>query len=104
MPESAGEYLSILCLIFIGAVYLRIFWKFLRDRCAPVKSVNAEIVDKHISHTFSKTRGSASSYYVVFSADGKRLSFRVSAFSYQGYRVKERGTLTYKGSKLIDFQ
>jgi hypothetical protein len=40
---------------------------------------------------------------VTFSAEGKRLSFYVSAFSYAGYTINESGMLTYKGDRLIGF-
>ena len=37
-------------------------------------------------------------------ADGKRLPFYVSEFSYSGYRLKEKGTLTYRGDRLLKFE
>ena len=43
-------------------------------------------------------------YYAVLSIDGKKKSFYVSQFSYNGYRVNEKGLLKYKGDKLIEFK
>ena len=41
--------------------------------------------------------------FVIYFNDKKK-SFYVSQFSYNGYRVNERGTLKYKGDKLIEFK
>ena len=41
---------------------------------------------------------------IVFSVNGKKKSFYVSQFSYNGYKVNEKGTLKYKGNKLISFK
>ena len=86
---------GILCLV-------RVVWKNL----APVKTVHAKVVDKGEEKVFSQTGayGKKARYYVVFQAEGKKLSFYVSAFSYGGYRKGETGKLTYKGTRLIDFQ
>jgi hypothetical protein len=51
----------------------------------------------------SRQGGKRYRYAVVFSAEGKRFSFYVSEFSFGGYRKGERGMLTYKGNKIIDF-
>ncbi len=94
--------------VFIGIwllAFAAIAIKQLRNRYAPVKSVKAVVVDKQITEVFSKYAGNGKQkkYVVVFLANGKKLSFYVSEFSYGGYRIKEKGTLKYKGSKLIDF-
>ena len=39
-----------------------------------------------------------------FRIDKKKKTFRISEFSYGGYRVGESGTLVYKGDKLVDFK
>ena len=94
--------------LFIGIwvlAFIRIFFKIFRNRFAQVKTVKAVIISKQripITSRYSGT-GSREAYSVVFSAEGKKLSFYVSQFSYSGYRVGDCGTLTYKGSRLIDF-
>lgn len=90
---------------FFGAMYLLIFIRVLKNRVAPVKKVKAQVIDKHQVEFFSKTRGNGKriKYVVVFCAEGKKLSFYVSEFSNGGYRLKEKGTLKYKGDRLIDF-
>ena len=75
-------------------------------RFAPTKTLSATVSDKQKTETFSKYAGSGKQekYVVIFSADGKKHSFYVSKFSYDGYRIGEKGKLTYKGNKLLSFQ
>ena len=89
------------CLLILA----RLAFKGLRNKFTPVKTVKAVVVDKHKTEAFSKYAGSGKreKYIIVFSAEGKKRSFYVSGFSYGGYKLKETGTLTYKGDKIIDF-
>ena len=74
--------------------------------CAPVRTVKAVVSDKNVIEGFSKYSGSGKSkkYVIVFSVDGRKKSFYVSQFSYRGYHVNEKGSLTYKGNRLIEFK
>ena len=95
--------------IFFGlfcGVWLLAMLRLLGMRLAPVKTVRATVVDKNRTEVFSKYSGNGKhcKYAVVFSAEGKKLSFYVSEFSYGGYHKGETGMLTYKGDRLIDFQ
>ena len=102
MPENLGGYIGLAVTIiwFVGML----IW-FFRRQYGRAKKVSATVVNKQVTETFSKYAGSGKEkvYYVTFLAGGKRRSFKVSAFSYNGYRVGESGTLTYKGDRLIDF-
>lgn len=71
-------------------------------RLAPVRTVPAKVIDKNTMDLPSKY-GKRTKYAVVFQAEGKKLSFYVSEFSYGGYRLHETGTLKYKGNRIIDF-
>lgn len=98
-----------IAVLFLGlwlAAMIRILIKAIKTKYAPVKSVKAVVVDKHIVETFSKYTGNGKheKYVVVFSVNGKKKSFYVSQFSYGGYRIHESGTLKYKGEKLIEFR
>lgn len=103
MPENLLNIIavSLYILVIIGAVI-----GFILNRFAPVKSVKAEVVHKQINETFSKYSGTGKrqKYIIVFLAEGKKRSFYVSQFSYNGYRVGEKGTLKYKGDRLIGFE
>lgn len=89
-----------------AALLVLVIVRILRNSFASVKTVKAVVIDKHKIETFSKYSGNGKRerYVVVFSAGGKKKSFYVSQFSYGGYRLNEKGVLTYKGDTLIDFK
>ena len=106
MPEDLSNIVIISLFIGIGALAMvSIIARTIKNRYASVKTVKAVVIDKHIVENFSKYSGTGKyqKYVVVFLVDGKKKSFYVSQFSYNGYRVNEKGTLKYKGDKLIEF-
>lgn len=107
MPENVSNIVIICLVAGIGILALvGLLVKVIKRKRASVQTVPAVIVDKHKTQVFSKYAGNGKQekYVVVFSAGGKKLSFYVSEFSYRGYRVEEKGMLTYKGDQLIRFQ
>ncbi len=110
MPENANEVLNqvivLLVLAFMLFLIVKYTAKYVRNSFAPVKTVKAQVISKSRQEHFSKYSGSGKRYryVIVFSAEGKTLSFYVSEFSYQGYRLEEQGTLKYKGDRLIEFR
>ena len=78
--------------------------KLARYIFAPVKTARATVVDKSKTRLLSTKDPQRYRYTVVFSVEGKKRGFYISEFSYGGYRVGERGTLTYKGDRLIEFR
>ena len=94
--------------LFIGIgcfVLIRVVICALKNRYAPVRTKKAVVTDRNRIETFSKYsgKGKRERYVIVFSVDGKTLSFYVSEFSYKGYRIGQKGLLTYKGNKIISF-
>lgn len=107
MPENLSNFVIILLFVGLSALaVISILVRFVKNRYAPVKSVKAVVIDKNKVETFSKYSGTGKheKYVIIFSVGGKKKSFYVSQFSYNGYRVNERGTLKYKGDKLIEFK
>ena len=107
MPDNIVSIVlvSLMLGLWVWAM-VRLLIKAIKTKHAPIKSVKAVVIDKHIIETFSKYSGNGKyeKYVIVFSVDGKKKSFYVSQFSYGGYRVNEKGTLKYKGDKLIGFK
>ena len=103
MPENLPSMVLFSLFVGIGLVALV---RFLIFRCAPIKTIPAVVADKQKTEVFSKYSGTGkqAKYAIIFSAEGKKHSFYVSKFSYDGYRIGEKGKLTYKGSKLISFK
>ena len=107
MPENISNFVIIALFMGVGALALvSLLVRVVKNRYAPVKTAKAVVIDKNKVETFSKYSGTGKSekYVIVFSVDGKKKSFYVSQFSYNGYRVNEKGTLKYKGDKLIEFK
>ena len=107
MPENLSNIVIISLFIGIGALAMvSIIVRTIKNRYAPIKTVKAVIIGKNKVETFSKYSGTGKheKYVVVFSVDGKKKSFYVSQFSYNGYKVNEKGMLKYKGDKLIEFK
>ena len=99
-----GTGILLSCASFI-LIFLYVIIRHFTDKYGKVKTVEATVLNKSKMKPFSKmgSAGAATRYYVVFQTNGKKMSFRVSEFSYNGYRIGEKGTLKYKGDRLIDF-
>ena len=85
--------------------------KFFKSRNSPVSyssvtSVRATVVDKYIHKPVSRMPGgfTPERYMVVFLVGNEKIQFAVSEYSFDSYKVNEKGTLTYRGSSLIDFK
>ena len=107
MPENVINIVITSIFIGIGALAMgSIIVRTIKNRYAPIKKVKAVIIGKNKIESFSKYSGSGQTekYVIVFSVNGKKKSFYVSQFSYNGYKVNEKGTLKYKGNKLISFK
>ena len=107
MPENISNIVIVSLFMGVGALALvSLLVKAIKNRYAPIKTVKAVIIEKNKVEAFSKYSGTGKSekYVIVFSVEGKKKSFYVSQFSYNGYRVNEKGTLKYKGDKLIEFK
>lgn len=107
MPENISNIAIISLFLGVGVLaVVSLLAKAVKNRCAPIKTVKAVVIDKNKVEYFSKYSGTGKSekHVIVFSVNGKKKSFYVSQFSYNGYRINEKGTLKYKGDKLIDFK
>ena len=86
--------------------WVLIIVKLIRNKFSPVKTVKAEVYDKYKPNVVSKypENWKSKSCVVVFKIKDKKLSFNVSEFSYGNYKINEKGTLKYKGAKIISFK
>lgn len=102
MPQNLSAYIGVAVTIIWFVAML--VWFFNRQY-GKAKTVKATVVNKQVTESFSKysVSGKSKQYYVTFLVNGKRRSFKVSEFSYNGYHKGETGILKYKGDRLIDF-
>ena len=106
MSEETKELiLNIAMILLCISPMIAISISLYRRKWGPIKSVPAQIINKNKFETFSKysSFGANKNYVIVFSINGKKKSFKVSEFSYDGYKVNEKGTLKYRGNTLISF-
>jgi len=106
---SSNTFSTVIAVAFLGLWVLAIVGviiRMVRNKYGPTKTVKAVVVEKYVEEKFSKYSGTGKreNYVIVFSVQGKTLSFYVSEFSYGGYRLNESGMLTYRGDQLIDFK
>ncbi len=102
MDKVVNLFFVILFLLCWGLIIK----KLIHGKIAPVKTVKAEVFDKYKPDIVSKYPPicKQEGYVVVFKTKDKKLSFNVSEFSYNNYQINEKGTLKYKGSRLISFK
>lgn len=102
---NMSNLFPVLMAVLWVAALIAIVIRAIRNKKGKVKSVPAEVVGKQTVENFSKYSGTGKQvrYVVNFAAGGKKLSFYVSEFSYHGYKKGEKGTLKYRGDRLIDF-
>ena len=96
---------TILMVLFL-LCWILVIAKIIINKFSPVKTVKAEVVDKYKPDIVSNYHGTfkPKRYIVVFATKDKRLSFDVSEFSYNNYKINDKGTLKYKGNRIISFQ
>ncbi len=100
------DVINAIAMILIFVCWILIIRKIVISRYAPVKTVKAKVVDKYKPDMVSKYHGTFKQerYIVIFETKHKKLSFDVSEFSYCNYKINQKGTLKYKGTKIISFQ
>ena len=107
---SRGDYvhsiINTALMVLVLICWILLIIKLIIGRCAEVRTVKATVVDKYMPETVTNYPGSLKPkrYIVVFSAEDKKLSFDVSEFSYESYRIGEKGRLKYKGNRIISFR
>ena len=89
MPANITDYVFLGISLLLGILLLI---RVMKNILAPVKKEHAVVVHKQTVEQFSKYSGNGkhTKYVVVFSLDGKKRSFYVSQFSYNGYRINEK--------------
>lgn len=100
------DIINLIAIIIFLLCWILIIRKFIVNRCATVKTVKAKIVNKYKPDIVSKYPGTLKRerYVIIFATKDKKLSFDVSEFSYDNYKINEKGTLKYKGNKIISFK
>lgn len=97
--------INAILMILFSLCWILIIRKVIVNKYAVVKTVKAKVVDKYKPDIVSNYPGTfkPERYIVVFATKDKKLMFDVSEFSYNNYKINEKGILKYKGTKIISF-
>jgi len=97
---------NVIAVIIFLVCWFFIIKKLVTDKISSVKSVKAVISHKYKTNTASKYPETLRkpNYVVIFDVGNQKRSFYVSEFSYNNYKIGEKGMLKYKGNKIVDFK
>ena len=104
---SIGDSINTIFL-FVGIVItVGLLLRIILNKYGNEKEVEAKVINKQYYQSRLARKAEnfcdEDSYVVTFLAGDKKLSFYVSEYSYNGYRINQKGILRYKGTMLIDF-
>lgn len=104
---SIGDYINT-TFLFIGIVIMiGLLLRIISNKFGNGRQVEAKVINKQYYQSRLARKAEnfcdEDSYVETFLAGDKKLSFYVSEYSYNGYRINQKGTLRYKGTMLIDF-
>lgn len=101
-----SDIINIIAIVLSVICWILIIRKIVYSKFLPVKSVKAKVIDKYKPYIVSNYPGVFKNKHciIVFETENKRLSFNVSEISYNSYRINDKGTLKYKGNKIINFE
>ncbi len=88
--------------IIIGIVAKILHNYFSKEKREEAVVINKQSFDKTI-YRKSHAPFVKKSYVITFQCRNKKRNFDVSELSYNNYILNQKGTLKYKGSRLIDF-
>ena len=93
-----SNIINVSVIVIFLLCWILIIKKFIINRCAEVTTVSAKVVDKYKANIVSKYFGTfrQERYIVVFEMKNKKLSFDISEFSYNNYKINQRGMLNIK--------
>lgn len=108
MENYVGTVVNCVFVLCAVVIFVGIILRVLKDRFSHEKSAKATVVDKNTFRDrallFHQAPHTTHRYVVTFDLNGKRMRFYVSELSYQSYKIGDKGTLVYKGLRLIDFK
>ena len=102
MGNNFGNVVNLIFAL-IGAIIVKVIINLFSKE----KSIKAIVVDKqsYDKQIYRKSQApfTRKEYVITFLCGNKKRYFNVSELSYRNYKVKQKGTLKYKGSQIIDF-
>lgn len=107
--DNVMQYISqALIFLLVAVIALGLIRKFFSDYLGKVKTAEAKVLDKYAAnHQMVSNVAPAhikTNYVVVFDVQGKTMRFLTSVWVYESVSKNEKGILSYKGNRFIDFK
>ena len=92
-----------ICLVILLSLYLFAVVRFILRYFGPVKTAMAEVVAMHRTGIDTNQAQEGNRCVITFQIGEKRKSFYVTEERCSTFQMGQRGTLTYRGERLVDF-
>ena len=107
MGNNFGNIVNFIFALIDAIIVIGIIVKVIINLFSKEKSIKAIVVDKqsYDKQIYRKSQAPFTRKECVktFLCGNKKKFFNVSELSFVNYKLNQKGTLTYKGNKIIDF-
>ncbi len=107
MGQVIGYIVNYGFVLFVAVIAVIVAVRLIITAFSKQKCEKAVVINKFTGEGIAKSKYNMAfpqkTYTVVFRCGNKTRAFNVSEFSYNGYKINEKGILKYKGNRLIDF-
>ena len=108
MGNNFGNIVNFIFLLVGAIIVVGISINIIKNIFSKEKTIRATVVDKQCydKQIYRKNQApfTRKEYIITFLCGDKKKHFNVSELSYKNYQVNQQGTLSYKGSRIIDFK
>lgn len=89
--------------ILVIIIFSYVIINFILDNTAEKEEKDAVLIDKIIDSFIDSNNILTENYVLIFKIDDKNKKLAVSYQTYQKYKINDKGILTYKRNKFLDF-
>ena len=108
MGNNFGNIVNLIFALIGAIIVIGIIIRVIINLFSKEKSIKAIVVDKqsYDKQIYRKSQApfTRKEYVITFLCGDKKKYFNVSEFSYRNYQVNQKGTLKYKGNRIVDFK
>lgn len=89
--------------LLVVLAFLYVIFNFCIDEKAPLETAQATLIRKDIDNSIDANQIMHQTYVLTFEAQGKTRRFVVNYSVYSKYEENQRGVISFKRNKLVDF-
>ncbi len=108
MENILGNAVNFIFFIIGLVIAIGIIIKIIADYFSKEKCIKATVLDKqnYDKRIYRKNQAplTQKEYVITFLCGNKKKYFNVSELSFDNYKVNQKGTLKYKGNRIVDFK